>query len=101
MRVGPNVTVAAQRPAGGGVSRPALLTVPGVGDGAPGRRSRARNRSGAVVAATADPHPGYGVHLFGDRAGRRRAVSATPGRLRVGSPTTCAARSAKGAKATW
>ncbi|MBV9319577.1 MAG: magnesium chelatase subunit D family protein [Mycobacterium sp.] len=38
------------------------LTVPGVGEGAPGRRSRARNASGAVVAATATD--GHGLHLF-------------------------------------
>ncbi|WP_264001059.1 VWA domain-containing protein, partial [Mycolicibacterium gadium] len=31
------------------------LTVPGVGEGNPGRRSRARNRSGAVVTATDAP----------------------------------------------
>jgi magnesium chelatase subunit D len=43
--------------------RARLLTVPGVGDGAPGRRSRARNRTGAVVAQhTTD---GHGIHLFG------------------------------------
>jgi magnesium chelatase subunit D len=43
--------------------RTRALTVPGVGDGAPGRRSRARNASGAVVAATATD--GHGLHLFG------------------------------------
>jgi magnesium chelatase subunit D len=41
------------------------LRVPGVGEGAPGRRSRARNRTGTTVAATEDPHAGHGVHLFG------------------------------------
>ena len=41
------------------------LTVPGVGEGAPGRRSRARNASGRVVAA-ADPGDAtaHGLHLF-------------------------------------
>lgn len=55
--------------------RTRLLTVPGVGDGAPGRRSRARNRSGAVVRAHATD--GYGVHLFGTvlAAARRAAMS--------------------------
>ena len=42
--------------------RTRVLTVPGVGDGAPGRRSRARNRTGTVV--TADKHDGFGPHLF-------------------------------------
>jgi magnesium chelatase subunit D len=46
------------------------LTVPGVGEGAPGRRSRARNASGSVVAATdgtagSDTSAGaHGLHLF-------------------------------------
>ncbi|MGI8817021.1 MAG: putative cobaltochelatase [Pseudonocardia sp.] len=53
------------RPVGDGQSRPAppaappfrarLLTVPGVGEGAPGRRSRARTAYGRVVRATATP----------------------------------------------
>ena len=58
--------------------RTRALTVPGVGDGAPGRRSRARNRAGKSVAATRnseDSETGYGVHLFGTllaAAGRAR-----------------------------
>ncbi|WP_258347821.1 putative cobaltochelatase [Saccharopolyspora gregorii] len=41
--------------------RARLLEVPGVGEGAPGRRSRARSRSGQTVrASTVD---GHGVHL--------------------------------------
>ncbi len=43
--------------------RTRALTVPGIGDGEPGRRSRARNASGAVVAAT--DGDGHGLHLFG------------------------------------
>ncbi|OIN81161.1 magnesium chelatase subunit D family protein [Mycobacterium malmoense] len=47
--------------------RARALTVPGVGEGAPGRRSRARNTSGSVVAA-ADPSDtgsgAHGLHLF-------------------------------------
>ncbi len=39
------------------------LRVPGVGEGAPGRRSRARNRAGAVVAVSPDDS-GDGLHLF-------------------------------------
>jgi len=38
------------------------LTVPGVGEGAPGRRSRARNATGAVVASS--DTDGHGLHLF-------------------------------------
>jgi magnesium chelatase subunit D len=41
------------------------LVVPGVGEGTPGRRSRARNRAGTVVAATADTGTGHGLHVFG------------------------------------
>ena len=47
--------------------RTRALTVPGVGEGAPGRRSRARNTSGIVVTATDSSDPGsgaHGVHLF-------------------------------------
>jgi magnesium chelatase subunit D len=45
--------------------RTRTLTVPGVGEGAPGRRSRARNRSGSVVAAADGNAAGaHGLHLF-------------------------------------
>ncbi len=47
--------------------RTRALRVPGVGEGAPGRRSRARNASGSVIAATdADDtsYAGHGLHLF-------------------------------------
>ncbi|WP_051580900.1 VWA domain-containing protein [Pseudonocardia acaciae] len=61
-------------PSGDGSSRPApapappfrarLLTVPGVGEGAPGRRSRARTEQGRVVrAATDNPHRAADLHL--------------------------------------
>ncbi|MGU3498131.1 magnesium chelatase subunit D family protein [Mycobacterium sp. C31M] len=40
------------------------LVVPGVGEGAPGRRSRARNRTGATVGATDVAGEGYGTHVF-------------------------------------
>ena len=54
--------------------------MPGVGDGAPGRRSRARNRSGAVVRAhTTD---GFGIHLFGTVLDAARR-GGTPGPPRV------------------
>ena len=41
------------------------LVVPGVGEGAPGRRSRARNRTGTPISATEDGAAGHGVHVFG------------------------------------
>jgi magnesium chelatase subunit D len=47
--------------------RTRALTVPGVGEGAPGRRSRARNSSGSVVAAADNTDAGsgaHGLHLF-------------------------------------
>jgi magnesium chelatase subunit D len=60
--------------AGDGTTRPApapappfrarLLTVPGVGEGAPGRRSRARTDQGRVVRAASDnPHRAADLHL--------------------------------------
>ena len=45
--------------------RAKALVVPGVGEGAPGRRSRARNRTGTPVSATEDPRTGHGLHVFG------------------------------------
>ncbi len=67
-------------PAGTGASKPGTakpsappaatfrtraLVVPGVGEGAPGRRSRARNRTGTPISATDDAQAGHGVHVFG------------------------------------
>lgn len=43
--------------------RPPRWEVPGIGEGAPGRRSRARTRQGRVVRAT--PDPTGGPHLLG------------------------------------
>jgi magnesium chelatase subunit D len=63
------------------VFRTRALVVPGVGEGAPGRRSRARNRTGKAISPTADPGAGHGVHVFGTllaAAGRQRR----PGRPR-------------------
>ncbi|MFG1929696.1 magnesium chelatase subunit D family protein [Mycobacterium sp. NPDC048908] len=63
------------------VFRTRALVVPGVGEGAPGRRSRARNRTGKAISATQDWDAGHGVHVFGtllaaagrqQRAGRPR-----------------------------
>ena len=47
------------------VFRTRTLVVPGVGDGAPGRRSRARNRTGTVISSTTDADDGHGLHVFG------------------------------------
>ena len=47
------------------VFRTRALVVPGVGEGAPGRRSRARNRTGKAISATGDWNAGHGVHVFG------------------------------------
>lgn len=47
-----------------GVFRTRTLVVPGVGEGAPGRRSRARNRTGTPVSSTPEPDEGHGVHIF-------------------------------------
>ncbi|MEU0543206.1 magnesium chelatase subunit D family protein [Nocardia sp. NPDC005978] len=44
-------------------AKPPRWEVPGVGEGAPGRRSRARTRQGRVVRAT--PETGTGLHLLG------------------------------------
>jgi magnesium chelatase subunit D len=63
--------------------RTKALVVPGVGEGAPGRRSRARNRTGTTVSATEDPEAGHGVHVFGTllaAAGHQ----VKPGRVSVG-----------------
>ncbi len=57
------------------VFRTKALVVPGIGEGAPGRRSRARNRTGTPIAATAEPGAGHGLHVFGTllaTAGRQR-----------------------------
>ncbi|MCW2556872.1 MAG: hypothetical protein JWP55_836 [Mycobacterium sp.] len=64
--------------------RTKALVVPGVGEGAPGRRSRARNRTGTTVSATDDPDAGHGLHVFGTllAAARRQRQ---PGRVAVGT----------------
>jgi magnesium chelatase subunit D len=53
-----------QSAAPSGVFRTRTLVVPGVGEGAPGRRSRARNRTGTTVSSTTDPEEGHGMHIF-------------------------------------
>ncbi|BDX33047.1 hypothetical protein TUM20985_35940 [Mycobacterium antarcticum] len=63
--------------------RAKALVVPGVGEGAPGRRSRARNQTGTPVSATEDPRAGHGLHVFGTvLAAAERQTG--PGRPRLG-----------------
>lgn len=63
--------------------RTRALRVPGIGEGAPGRRSRARNRTGSVVAAADGNDPGaHGLHLFATLLSA--AEHAGPGPLRPG-----------------
>jgi magnesium chelatase subunit D len=64
--------------------RAKALVVPGVGEGAPGRRSRARNRMGTPVSATDDPEAGHGLHVFGTLLAAA-ARQTGPGRLRLGA----------------
>ncbi|KZS58461.1 hypothetical protein A4G26_13730 [Mycobacterium kansasii] len=63
--------------------RTRALTVPGVGKGSPGRRSRARNASGSVVAAAEGCDAGaHGLHLFATLlSAAEHASSAGPLRL--------------------
>lgn len=62
------------------IFRTRALRVPGVGTGAPGRRSRARNASGSVVAAAEVSDPdAHGLHLFATLlAAGERAFGAGP-----------------------
>jgi magnesium chelatase subunit D len=63
--------------------RTRALTVPGVGDGAPGRRSRARNVSGRAVTATDGNDPGgHGLHLFATLLSAAERAGAGPLRPR-------------------
>ncbi|HKV22402.1 MAG TPA: magnesium chelatase subunit D family protein [Mycobacterium sp.] len=64
-----------------GVFRTRTLVVPGVGEGAPGRRSRARNRTGTPVSSTAEPGEGHGLHVFATLLATARSQR-RPGRPR-------------------
>ncbi|CAM3377325.1 hypothetical protein BST27_02805 [Mycobacterium intermedium] len=65
------------------VFRTRTLTVPGVGEGAPGRRSRARNASGSVVAAAEVGDPAaHGLHLFATVLSAAENTT-SPGQLRL------------------
>ncbi len=102
----------ADRPAGDGASRAApppgtpfrarLLQVPGLGEGAPGKRSRARTDSGRVVRATGSApaprrRPAPARHRGGGRAERPAQRADRGWRCRS---ATCAAPSARAARAT-
>ena len=82
-----------------GVFRTRTLVVPGVGEGAPGRRSRARNRTGTPVSSTSEPEAGHGVHVFAHCWPPR--VDSSGRAVRGRNPTTYGARSGKAAKAIW
>lgn len=73
-----------ERPAGptGTQFTTKLLEVPGVGEGAPGRRSRSRSSRGRAVRSTAES--GHGLHLVGTlfaAAGQQVARGRTAGRM--------------------
>ena len=61
--------------------RTRALVVPGVGEGAPGRRSRARNRTGATVGSTDVDGAGHGTHVFAT------LLAAVGNQRRPGRPT--------------
>ncbi|ORJ56886.1 magnesium chelatase subunit D family protein [Mycobacterium simiae] len=64
--------------------RTRALTVPGVGEGAPGRRSRARNRSGSVVAAADGNDAGaHGLHPFATVLSAAEHAGGPPLRIRA------------------
>ncbi|ALR12397.1 hypothetical protein MYCSP_14365 [Mycobacteroides saopaulense] len=65
-------------PAPSATFRAKTLRVPGVGMGAPGRRSTARNRTGKVIAPSSDE--GFGVHVIGTLMSAAGRVT-EPGRL--------------------
>jgi magnesium chelatase subunit D len=63
--------------------RTRTLRVPGVGEGAPGRRSRARNVAGTVVAAADGNDAGaHGLHLFATLLSAAERAGAGPLRPR-------------------
>jgi magnesium chelatase subunit D len=67
--------------------RTRALQVPGIGEGAPGRRSRARNVSGIVVAAVDGNDTGsaaHGLHLFATLLSAAEHAGAGPLRPRPG-----------------
>ncbi|WP_078278200.1 VWA domain-containing protein [Mycobacteroides franklinii] len=65
-------------PAPSATFRAKTFRVPGVGMGAPGRRSAARNRTGKIIAPSSDE--GFGVHVIGTLMSAASRVTA-PGKL--------------------
>ncbi|MUM19954.1 VWA domain-containing protein [Mycobacterium sp. CBMA271] len=65
-------------PAPSATFRAKTFRVPGVGMGAPGRRSAARNRAGKVIAPSSDE--GFGVHVLGTLMSAAGRVT-EPGKL--------------------
>lgn len=74
------------------MAKPPRWEVPGIGEGAPGRRSRARTRQGRVVRAT--PETGTGLHLLGTIFA---AVPHQRARGRLSGPLEFAAADLRGA----
>ncbi|MCL2533851.1 MAG: VWA domain-containing protein [Nocardiaceae bacterium] len=72
--------------------RARLLEIPGVGDGAPGRRSRSRSTRGRTVRSTTEP--GSGLHLVGTLFA---AAEHQAGRGRVTGPMRLAPSDIRGA----
>ncbi len=72
--------------------RARLLEVPGVGDGAPGRRSRSRSGRGRTVRPTTEP--GAGLHLVGTLFAAAEHQTA---RGRIGGPMRLAPSDIRGA----
>ena len=81
------------------VFRTRALVVPGVGEGAPGRRSRARNRTGTTISSTTHVTEGHGLHVFGRCSPRPHTNGSLAGLGR--HPTTCDMPFAKVVKAIW
>ncbi len=90
----PNSGGGAERRVGapGSQFRARLLEVPGVGDGAPGRRSRSRSTRGRTVRPTTEP--GAGLHLVGTLFAAAEHQTA---RGRIGGPIRLAPSDIRGA----
>ena len=88
--------------------RARLLTVPGTGEGAPGRRSAARGPFGRTVGARVPLDRPFALHLPATvRASASRRPQAGPGSARKPAPgsawclRTCARRYARAGRETW
>ena len=91
--------------------RARLLTVPGVGEGAPGRRSAARGPFGRTVGARLPQDRPFALHLpatvraaalRGPRAPAPHTIAQPAQARRVAmAPPTCARRCARAGRGTW